>query len=88
MNTPTFSKLQEILSTKLGSDTLEALSYFMEHKINLEMKNNPRSLATKEDISRVELKIVDAKFDLIRWIFGFGLALCFMAAVLVMFLRI
>jgi hypothetical protein len=88
MNTPTFSKLQEILSTKLGSDTLEALSYFIEHKINLEMKNNPRSLATKEDISRVELKIVDAKFDLIRWIFGFGIALSLVETILVLFLRI
>ena len=48
-------------------------------------ENNLKTLATKEDIAKVEVKIAETKTDIIRWVFGFFVAL--MLAIIGLYLK-
>lgn len=69
------TKLYDILTSKLGKETAENLTSFIEDKIRIEVENKSQMLATKEDLfkvkSELELKISESKSDTIKWMFIF-----------------
>ena len=69
----TISEIQlfQILKQKLGEKEAEALVTFVEEKVKQGNEQNIKILATKEDISRLEVKINDVKVDIIKWVFAF-----------------
>jgi hypothetical protein len=62
MSTISITKLYELLSIKLGKETAENLTNFIENKINNELESKTRHLATKEDVAQI-------KSELMKWMF-------------------
>ena len=67
----TLTKLYDLLTSKVGKEAAENLTTFIEQKIRDEVENKTRMLATKEDV-------VNAKIDLIKWIFALWVTLALM----------
>ena len=65
------TKLYDLLAIKLGKETAENLTNFIEHKITGELEYKSQILATKEDISRLDLKKEHTKSEMIKWMFIF-----------------
>ena len=78
----TLTKLYDLLSSKLDKETAENLTTFIEEKIKSEMENKSQFLATKDDVSKLDLKlsekISETKVELLKWIFAFWLTLALM----------
>jgi hypothetical protein len=66
MLTVTITKLYDLVSVKLGKETAENLTTFIEEKIKCEVDTKTSILATKEDVARAETKIETSKTDLIK----------------------
>jgi len=64
MSVISLTKLYDLLSAKVGKETAENLTTFIEQKISGEMDNKMQMLATKEDVAR-------ANADNIKWMFIF-----------------
>lgn len=71
MPTITITKLYELVSIKLGKETAENLTTFIEEKISSEVETKASILATKEDVARTDTKIETSKVELIKWMFVF-----------------
>ena len=71
MPTITITKLYDLVSVKLGRETAENLTTFIEEKIKGEVDSKTSILATKEDVARAETKIETSKAELLRWMFVF-----------------
>jgi len=75
MSAISLTKLYELLSAKVGKETAENLTSYIEEKIKDEVEHNSQMLATREDltkeISRLDIKISESKSDLIKWMFIF-----------------
>jgi hypothetical protein len=71
MPTITITKLYDLVSIKLGKETAENLTTFIEEKIRSEVDTKTSILATKEDLARTDTKIETSKADLIKWMFVF-----------------
>jgi hypothetical protein len=75
MPTITITKLYDLVSVKLGRETAENLTTFIEEKIKGEVETKTSILATKEDVanSKAELArdIGDSKAEMIKWMFIF-----------------
>ena len=69
--TTTDIQLFQILRQKLGEQEAEALVSFVDSKIKDNNESNLKVLATKEDIGKLEVKIVDVKSEMIKWMFIF-----------------
>ena len=65
------TKLYDLLSAKLGKETAESLTTFIEEKIESEVDNKSQTLATKEDLAK-------SKVDMIKWMFAFWVTLAMM----------
>jgi predicted DNA-binding protein len=69
--TITITKLYNLLSEKLGRDTAENLTEYIEAKIEKELNLQSVNLATKSDISDLQsglkAEIAKAKFDMVKW---------------------
>lgn len=63
MSAISITKLYDLLSSKLGKETAENLTTFIEHKINHELESQSHILATKEDLAKVALA---TKEDLVK----------------------
>ncbi len=87
--TTTDIQLYEILKQKLGSKEAEALVGFVDARIKESNEQNVKTLATKEDLKDLELrlsvKISDTKTDIIRWVFAFFIPL--MLAIIGLYVR-
>jgi hypothetical protein len=75
MPTITITKLYDLVSIKLGKETAENLTNFIEEKIRCEVETKVSILATKEDLTR-EIGTTNAKIEtkaaeLIKWMFLF-----------------
>ena len=68
MNAMALIQLYEILASKWGKETAESVTNFIELKINKEMENKTQVLATKDDLTKVEVRISNSKVDIIRWV--------------------
>jgi hypothetical protein len=67
----TLTKLYDLLSTKLGKETAENLTNFIENKINHGLESKTNIFATKEDLAKLELKISEWKNEILKWMFIF-----------------
>ncbi|HEX2630145.1 MAG TPA: hypothetical protein VHM26_14060 [Chitinophagaceae bacterium] len=75
MSIISITKLYALLVPKLGRETSENLTTFIEEKIKSEMESQLSFFATKEDLARVEgrllEKIANAESHLVKWMFIF-----------------
>jgi len=82
MSAIVLTRLYELLVPKLGKDATESLITFTESKISSELENKTKNLATREDLARLETKIVldlvrveakisESKAETIKWMFIF-----------------
>jgi hypothetical protein len=88
MLTITITKLYDLVSVKLGKETAENLTTFIEEKIKCEVDTKTSILATKEDVARAETKIEASKAELLRWMFVFWIGqVAAMFGLIVLFLK-
>jgi NOL1/NOP2/fmu family ribosome biogenesis protein len=78
-------KLYELLKAKLGEKEAEAFVHILEKKVDDKFNDAKQTLATKEDIARLDIKIAETKVDLIKWMIGFWIAQ--MAAIIGLYLN-
>jgi hypothetical protein len=78
-------KLYELLKAKLGEKEAEAFVHILEKKVDDKFEDAKQTLATKEDIARLDIKIAETKVDLIKWMVGFWIAQ--MAAIIGLYLN-
>lgn len=82
------TRLYERLSIKFGKETAEDITSYIEAK-NDQLENKTQTLPTKEDLSKVELKINDlelrlsnkindSKSEILRWIISMWITLSLM----------
>jgi hypothetical protein len=71
MPTITITKLYDLVAVRLGKETAENLTTFIEEKIKCEVDTKASILATKEDVARTDTKIETSKAELIKWMFVF-----------------
>lgn len=75
MGTISITKLYDLLSIKLGKETAENLTTFIESKIYNELESKTKHLATKEDLAhglgKLDAKISETKSELLKWMFIF-----------------
>lgn len=75
MATISITQLYALLSDKVGKETAENLTFYIENKIKEEVDSKSETLATKNDLSAVELKITEKvaeyRADTIKWMFIF-----------------
>ncbi len=80
MPTITITKLYDLISIKLGKETAENLTIFIEEKIKSEVDTKASILATKENLANTKAEII--KWMFIFWvgqvIATFGFILLFM----------
>lgn len=80
MPTITITKLYDLISIKLGKETAENLTIFIEEKIKSEVDTKTSILATKENLANTKAEII--KWMFIFWvgqvIATFGFILLFM----------
>jgi hypothetical protein len=76
--TISITRLYDLISTKLGKETAENLTTFIEEKIKKEVDINASNLATKGDISKLSEDIAkfraeasENKAELMKWMFIF-----------------
>ncbi|NCA21821.1 MAG: hypothetical protein EBS86_11885, partial [Crocinitomicaceae bacterium] len=67
-------KLYELLKAKLGEKEAEAFVHILEQKVDDKFEDANKTLATKEDVARLDIKIAETKIDLIKWMVGFWIA--------------
>lgn len=72
------TRLYDLLSIKVGKETAETLTTFIEEKIKEQFVDHSKILATKEDISElkedileVREMVVNSKAEIIKWMFIF-----------------
>ncbi len=71
--TITITKLYQLLVEKTDKKTAEALTTYIEEKIDADIKDKTETLATKEDIAKV-------KVEMIRWYVALFVTLMLMIA--------
>ena len=71
MSVITITRLYELLADKVGKETAENLTEYIETKIKQGVEDNSKSLATKEDVAKVYTKISESKSEVIKWMFIF-----------------
>lgn len=71
-----------MLSHKLGKESAEHLTLYVENKIKEDLESKTQMLATREDLSKLDLKFTDkisnVKVDLIKWMFAFWVTVVLM----------
>ena len=69
--TISITRLYDLISTKLGRETAENLTTFIEEKIKCEVDNKASNLATKDDIAKLRAEASENKAELMKWMFVF-----------------
>ncbi|HEY5464731.1 MAG TPA: hypothetical protein VIJ95_15820 [Hanamia sp.] len=65
------TRLYDLLSTKVGKETAETHTSYIEEKIKDKFEDNTKILATKEDILNVREMVANTKAEIIKWMFIF-----------------
>ena len=68
-------KLFELLKAIIGEKEAEAFVEILETRVDKKFEDAKATLATKEDLAHLETKISDSKVEILRWTFGFFIAL-------------
>jgi chromosome segregation ATPase len=66
MSKPTLTRLYDSLTSKLGKETAEDLTNYIDNKITTTVDNKSQVLADKEDLSKLEIRLTNnfnARFD-------------------------
>jgi len=63
--------LYDLLSAKVGKESAESLTTYIEEKIHNEFENKTQILATKIDIAEVKEYVATSKTETIKWMFIF-----------------
>ena len=78
MATVSITQLYALLSEKVGKDTAQNLTSYIEDKIKEEVQIQSNVLATKQDIvalkqdiAALELRVTEKSTDMIKWMFIF-----------------
>ncbi len=71
MASVSITQLYSLLSEKVGTETAENLTSYIEKKIKDEYNSKSDIIATKEDLAKLETKIAESKADTIKWMFIF-----------------
>lgn len=71
MASVSITQLYSLLNEKVGKETAENLTGYIESKIKDEFSNQSTTFATKQDIAKLEVKIAESKADTIKWMFIF-----------------
>lgn len=71
----TITKLYALLSDKLGKETAEDLTTYIETKINKNVETVAKDLAKTAEVKAM---ISEARFDMIKWFVGLFIALALM----------
>jgi hypothetical protein len=75
MSSISITKLYDLLTVKVGRETAENLTTFIEEKIKVEMESKLETklalLATKEEIGKVRQEASENKAELLKWMFIF-----------------
>ena len=78
MGSVTMTKLYQLLSLKVGKETAENLTSYIEEKVNEEFNNKVQIFATKEDLANTKTDIIkdlaNSKTDIIKWMFVFWIS--------------
>lgn len=69
--TISITKLYDLISVKLGRETAENLTTFIEEKIKCEVDTKASNFATKEDIAKLSAEASENKAELMKWMFIF-----------------
>ena len=70
--------LYNLLKLKVGDDEAKAITDYIDIQVKDRYDAGKQYLATKEDVSRIEVKIAESKTDSIKWTFSFFMALALM----------
>jgi len=71
-------ELYEYLDVGLGKETAKKLTSFIADEINDKIEHNMKTLATKEDLAKLDNKINETKVGIIKWIFAFWITVILM----------
>lgn len=80
MPTITITRLYDLVSLKLGRETAENLTTFIEEKIKCEVDTKTSILAIKEDLAR-------ERADMIKWMFIWVGQMLASISIIVLFLK-
>lgn len=67
-------KAYEILKSRFSEQEAEVLLDYFETKASQKIDEKKDVFATKEDISRLEIKLADTRGEIIKWMFIFWIA--------------
>src|ERR1700761_3318699 len=65
------ARLYKLLSDKLGTDTTEAMFKYIDNKTERSVEATIKTLATKDDLSKVNLDLSNRMSDMMKWMFIF-----------------
>lgn len=68
MSAISLTKIYNFLIAKWGRETAENVTNFIDQKFEKEMENKSQTLATKDDIRRLEVKVSDSRFVILTWV--------------------
>ena len=72
-------KLYELLKAKIGEREAEAFIQILENKVDTRLNEKTTVFATKEDLAKVEGKLLstisEAKVDIIKWMVATAIAI-------------
>jgi len=86
-------KLFEMLKARLGQQEAEAFVEILENKVDRKFDEAKQTLATKEDLAKVEgrleTKLAETKSEIIKWMFIFWMGqVAVIAGLLAYFLNV
>ena len=92
MSAVTLSKLYNLLTLKVGKETAEDLTSYIEEKVNEEFNSRQQIFATKEDLANTKTDIIkdlaNSKTDIIKWMFAFWIGqVCTTFGFILLFLK-
>ena len=64
-------RLFELLKAKIGEKEAEAFIDILEKRVDKKFEDAKDTLATKEDIANMEIKLANTKAEIIKWMFIF-----------------
>lgn len=60
----------QALLPKIGAKETETMVNYIDHSIELNNEEICKKLATKDDLNKLELRVVEMKTDMIKWVFS------------------
>jgi len=65
------ARLYKVLTEKLGNDITEAMFKYIDNKTERSVEATIKTLATKDDIAKVNLDLSNRMSDVLKWMFIF-----------------